>query len=156
MPKQTPLIRKTPLTNRWVCITKYKPLKGSTLPGAIEATEKFDVHDQIEQIIKESNQPATPEPEPLEFKRITVRVEARKRDVMIYLSLVGYVTVLEAKPAIIAKLKENDVEGDVGRVESVDADPDAIEVMTDTCGFTISHDDIAKAIKANGKEVSCS
>ncbi len=57
MPKQTPLIRKTPLTNRWVCITKYKPLKGSKVPGAIEATEKFDIHDQIEQIIADASPP---------------------------------------------------------------------------------------------------
>ncbi len=47
---KTPLIRKTPLTNRWTCITRYKVLPN----GIIEAKERYDIHDQIEEIIKQS------------------------------------------------------------------------------------------------------
>lgn len=50
MDKQQPLIRKTPLTERWVVITRYRQLPG----GQIEAIEKADVHDQIEAVIRQA------------------------------------------------------------------------------------------------------
>lgn len=39
--KKPPLIRKTPLTDRWVVITKYRVDKS----GITTATEKFDIHE---------------------------------------------------------------------------------------------------------------
>lgn len=47
--KQTPLIRENPLTGGWSVITRYKRrMVGET--EVIEALEKFDVTDQVEEI----------------------------------------------------------------------------------------------------------
>ncbi len=45
--KQQPLIRPNPLTGGWSCITRYKDHGRH-----IEAIEKFDVTDQINEIIQ--------------------------------------------------------------------------------------------------------
>ncbi len=51
---QVPLIRQgVIIADRWFCITKYKERKN----GIIEAVHKFDVTDQIEEIIKQSKLP---------------------------------------------------------------------------------------------------
>lgn len=45
--EQPPLLRKTPLTDRWVLIVRYKERN-----GVIEALEKIDVHDEVERVIQ--------------------------------------------------------------------------------------------------------
>jgi hypothetical protein len=40
------LILKSPLTDRWHCVTKYRE-RG----GRIEASERADVHDRVEEIV---------------------------------------------------------------------------------------------------------
>lgn len=51
---QTPIVTITPLTRRWVVITKYKTKKRKdpNLPPMIEATEKHYIDDQIEGIVE--------------------------------------------------------------------------------------------------------
>ena len=47
---QVPIIAKTPLTEQWMCITKWKPLVG----GGVEAKQKFNVDNQIKAIIEQA------------------------------------------------------------------------------------------------------
>lgn len=47
---QVPFIEKSALLGRWRCITKYKVLGN----GLIEAKEQWDIHSQIQEIIKEA------------------------------------------------------------------------------------------------------
>lgn len=90
------------------------------------------------------------------MSNVCVTVTRRKMEAVVRLSVSGYKTVAEARVALLAYLREDGPEGDgAGTVESVSADADGINVDMDTCGFGIADADIARAIRADGREVTC-
>ncbi len=60
---KVPIITKTPLTERWTCITKWRKLKN----GNVKALKRFDIQQQMESIIAE------------EVAKVVVKIHSKKK-----------------------------------------------------------------------------
>lgn len=87
-------------------------------------------------------------------KFIKIHVGRDKRDVLLSMQIRGYKTVAETIPAIVKHLNTEGIAGkEAGKVDTVKIIDQGISVITENCGFWLTNDFIARAVKAKGKKV---